>query len=75
MKETYDIVPNILTSKDVDYLSDLFNISYGGYKSCMNSSKNVNDAEINAFLEKVANNFQNSLSSALKILKEEGAYE
>ena len=45
MQETYNEVPNIISSKDLDYLSDMFNWNYGAYKSSLNASNEVTDQE------------------------------
>ena len=36
-KRIYDMVPNIISGKDLDYLSDMFSWNYGAYK-CTNLS-------------------------------------
>ena len=41
--EKYDVVPNIISGKDLDYLSDMFNWNYGAYKSSYNSLENITD--------------------------------
>ena len=38
--ENYNVVPNIITGKDLDYLSDMFNWNYSGYKEMFNSLEN-----------------------------------
>lgn len=30
--QNYNVVPNIISGKDLDYLSDMFNWNYTGYK-------------------------------------------
>jgi hypothetical protein len=47
----YEEVPNnILTGKDLDYLSDMFNWNYGAYKNSVNAIDKVNDVEIKDLL-------------------------
>lgn len=41
-----DKVPNIISFKDLDYLSDLFNWNYGNYKCTINNVKHVDDEKI-----------------------------
>ena len=35
MEQTYNAVPNIISSKDLDYLSDMFNWNYGHIKQIL----------------------------------------
>ena len=42
----YEYVPNIISSKDLDYLSDMFEWNYGAFKRTNNALKNVDDVEI-----------------------------
>ena len=66
--ENYNRVPNIITGKDLDYLSDMFNWNYGAYKCTINSLENINDAEIKNILEKVSNIFHSNITNVLNIL-------
>ena len=67
--ENYHVVPNIITGKDLDYLSDMFNWNYGGYKSMQNSLNNINDEEVKNMIEEVSNLFHDNMISILNILK------
>ena len=68
MQETYSAVPNIISSKDLDYLSDMFNWNYGAYKSSLNSSNSVTDEELNNLLLKASNIFHSNMSKVLNII-------
>jgi len=68
----YEEVPNIISGKDLDYLSDMFNWNYGAYKSSVNAISCVTDEEIKSVLEKSANMFQNTMSDILSILSNGG---
>lgn len=50
MDINYNEVPNILSGKDLDYLSDMFNWNYGAYKSTLNASNTVEDGELKEML-------------------------
>ena len=39
-------VPNIISGKDLDYLSDMFNWNYGALKNTNSSINNVQNEEI-----------------------------
>ena len=53
--ENYNIVPNIITGKDLDYLSDMFNWNYGAFKSNLNALNEINDSEIKEIREIIEN--------------------
>ena len=64
----YNSVPNIITGKDLDYLSDMFNWHYGAYKSTVNAVSEVNDEEIKNMLNNASEIFMNGMNAILKIL-------
>ena len=66
--ENYSRVPNVITGKDLDYLSDMFNWNYGAYKCIINSLENINDEEVRNILERVSNIFHGNMTSVLNIL-------
>lgn len=68
-------VPNMISCKDLDYLSDMFNWNYGAYKSSSNAINSVSDSEIKDMLSKVSNVFQGNISKILNILNEGGNNE
>lgn len=68
MKQTVEEVPNVLTSKDLDYLSDMFQWNYGAFKKISNSAKNIQNEAIKLQLEEAATCFQNNLKQILTIL-------
>ena len=61
-------VPNMISCKDLDYLSDMFNWNYGAYKSSNNAINSVSDSEIKDMLNKASNVFQGNISKILNIL-------
>ena len=73
--KTYNEVPNIITGKDLDYLSDMFNWNYIALKNTNESINNVEDEEIARILEKGFNLFNNNLNVILSILNEGGNHE
>lgn len=75
MTENYEEVPNMISCKDLDYLSDMFNWNYGAYKSTIDSSKIVSDEELRTCLEKASNVFHNNLNKVLTILNNGGQDE
>lgn len=75
MNETYSAVPNIISSKDLDYLSDMFNWNYGAYKSSFNAANSVTDEELSSMLNKAANIFQGNMTRILNIINNGGNNE
>ena len=71
--ETYNKVPNIITGKDLDYLSDMFNWNYEAIKKMNVAVKEVTDEQIKTVLEKGYHLFDNNLNVVLSILKEGGS--
>ena len=69
MQEIYNAVPNIISSKDLDYISDMFNWNYGAYKSSLNASNSVTDEELNNLLLKATNTFHSNMSKVLNIIQ------
>lgn len=63
-----EVPSNILTGKDLDYLSDMFQWNYGAYKKMKNSVGQVTDQEIVAVMDRVASVFDQNLNSVLSIL-------
>lgn len=68
----YNEVPNIITGKDLDYLSDMFNWNYEAIKKMNVAIAAVTDEQIKTTLEKGYNLFENNLNITLSILNEGG---
>lgn len=75
MNQIYEVVPNIISSKDLDYLSDMFNWNYGAYKTSLNASNNTQDEELKNILDKSTNIFYTTMVKILEILNEGGNNE
>ena len=69
----YEVVPNnILTGKDLDYLSDIFEWNYIALKKTDYACDMVNDEEIVNILDRACSLFDNNLNSTLNILESRG---
>lgn len=64
----YEKVPNIITGKDLDYLSDMFNWNYTTYKNTFNAINEVNNEEIKDVLTRASDMFYNNMNVVLNIL-------
>ena len=71
MKE-FNEVPNIITGKDLDYLSDIFNWNYGAYKKTINAQKQITDEIIMDLFEEASNNFYTNMNEVIQILNNKG---
>lgn len=71
----YNEVPNIITGKDLDYLSDTFNWNYEALKKMNVALNQVQDEQIKTTIEKGFNLFKNNLNVILSILNEGGNNE
>ena len=75
MEQQYDKVPNIITGKDLDYLSDMFEWNYGAWKKTNVEISLVEDVEIKSCLEKGAQLFQDNMMMVLNVLEQGGNNE
>ena len=73
--KTYNKVPNIITGKDLDYLSDMYNWNYDALKKVNVGINNSEDEEIKKTLEEGYKLFKNNLNVILSILNEGGSNE
>ncbi|MDO5003793.1 MAG: hypothetical protein Q4E39_06185 [bacterium] len=74
-EQSYNVVSSIISSKDLDYLSDMFAWNYGAIKMANASINSVSCEEIKSVMQKAYNVFQNNLNEVLNILKEGGSNE
>ena len=67
--EKYQEVPNIITGKDLDYLSDMFEWNIGALKKTNASIPKVNDTEIKNILKEACKLFESNLKTILTLLE------
>lgn len=73
MNQQYSEVPSdILTGKDIDYLSDMFEWNYGSLKKTNEAIGKVTDTEISEILQRANIVFNDNLNSVLNILNNIG---
>lgn len=75
MNQIYEVVPDIISGKDLDYLSDMFNWNYGAYKNNFNAINSVEDLELKEIVEKATSVFYETMTSILNILNNGGSNE
>ncbi len=66
--QNYEAVPDIISTKDLDYLADMFSWNYGALKNTFNSLNQVNNSELKSMLQKGFNLFKENMEQVLTIL-------
>lgn len=69
MEKNYQVVPDIISSKDLDYLSDMFNWSYGALKSVNSAITSVKEPKLKEFLNEVFEFYKSNLNEILSIIQ------
>ena len=73
MNEIMNVVPDIISCKDLDYLSDMFNWNYNVLKKANHYLNEIQDEEIKNMNNRVVDACRNNLSEILKILNMKGS--
>ena len=66
----YKEVPDIISIKDLDYLTDMFNWLYGAYKNNLDIINNITDKTLKNHVKTVNNNMHSFMEDLLGIIKE-----
>ena len=66
-----DTIPQIISTKDLTYLSDMFNWNYNAFKKINHFIDEVTDVEIKETLERIRNMHEDHLRYIISILKQE----
>ena len=75
MDLNYETVPDIISGKDLDYLTDGFNWNYNAYKKTVNDSNISENADVTKMLDKASNIFYENMQTILDILERGGCGE
>lgn len=67
--QNYDSVPAMITGKDLDYLSDIYNWNFNACKLSNHFVNEVEDEEIKQLLQKVAEMHKEHCEAVLNILR------
>ncbi len=73
--ENYMEVPNIISGKDLDYLSDMFEWNYIAMKKTNDMVNKTQDEDIKKILEKGCNLFDQNMKEVINILNNGGKNE
>lgn len=66
--QNYNEVPSIISKKDLDYLSDMFNWNFNAFKLINDFKEKVSDEDIKKLMERVCETHKENLSAVLNIL-------
>lgn len=66
--QNYSEVPSIISGKDLDYLSDMFNWNFNAFKLINDFKEKVSDEEIKNLIERVCKTHKENLNAVLNIL-------
>lgn len=69
MELTYKKVPNIISTKDLDYLKDIIGWNHCIYKSVEHYKENVEDKEILKLMQESSKVFYENMNTVLNILE------
>ncbi len=72
MNEMMEVPIDVITSKDLDYLSDMFEWNYSAYKSVCNDVEYINDKEISDLFNNILEMFDDNLNLILTIINNPG---
>lgn len=61
-------VPSMISTKDLDYLTDIFNWNYGTFKSVINMESELTDKALSKCARKVSDLFMSNMDTVLDIL-------
>ena len=75
MELNYESVPDMISGKDLDYLTDAFNWNYNAYKSTVNNTNIAEAEDIVKLLDKAGNIFYSDMETILGILERGGCGE
>ena len=75
MNQKFNKVPTIITGKDLDYLSDMFNWNYTALKNTKDFKDRSKDNTIKNILKDGCELFNDNLNIILSVLNEGGSDE
>lgn len=69
----YENVPvDIITGKDLDYLSDMFQWNYNAFKKACNDIEYINNQELTDIFGEASDLFENNMNGILDIINNPG---
>ena len=75
MSLKYESVPDMISGKDLDYITDMFNWNYNAYKCSLDHLGVANDESVCELLDKASNLYYDNMQELLSILEKGGCNE
>ena len=75
MKIKYENVPDMISGKDLDYLTDIFNWNYNAFKCSIDHESIANQEDVCKLLDKASDMYYANMEEVLAILERGGADE
>lgn len=72
MEKMMNVPDDLITGKDLDYLSDMFEWNYVAYKKVCNESEYLNDKKISEVFDEASTLFDGNLNLILNIINNPG---
>lgn len=65
----YEKAPKVFTSKDLNYICDMFKWHYGAYKKTITREDNVKDEEVEELMDRAKDTYFRHMEDILEILR------
>lgn len=75
MNLKYENVPDMISGKDLDYLTDSFHWNYGAYKCTIDNLNIAEQEDVIKLLDKASDLFYSNMETVLTILERGGCNE
>ena len=72
MNLKYENVPDMISGKDLDYLTDMFNWNYHAFKESIDYANATEKEDLIKLLDKATNLFNSNMEDILSILERGG---
>lgn len=72
MNLEYETVPDMISGKDLDYLTDMYNWNYNAFKQSIDYANATEKEDLIKLLDKATNLFNNNMEEILSILERGG---
>lgn len=72
MNKMKNVPEDLITGKDLDYLSDMFEWNYNAYKKACSEAQNITDEKIIELFNEASDLFEGNLNTVLAIISNPG---
>ncbi len=75
MNLKFENVPDMISGKDLEYLTDIFNWNYNAFKCSVDHADLANNEDVCKLLDQAGNLFYSNMEEVLNILERGGCSE